>query len=206
MAAALEQLLRDLDRALKSGDPDRITSVRVTIAQGHPESDAGAEANYRLGLSALFSGQDLEQAATFLKAATKAKSKAWGPDARTSFGLVLFRLGKVQQAIFELRKVAGVKPPTLASARALGFMVMLLREGEKRDEADRTRKQQFEALRALTKSADAEVQAQAHFMLGMEHKHDGDRAGAKENLQNAVESEALGPDELAIARAALKAV
>src|SRR5688500_15411197 len=120
--ATLKDLQRDLARALEAGDPDQIASVRRTIASGFPDTPEAAEANYRLGLDQLFRGKNLEEAAKHLREATKAKAPPWSIASRVSLGLVMLRQGKAQQAIFELRRVAGIKPPTIHSAQAAGFV------------------------------------------------------------------------------------
>lgn len=206
MPASLADLERDLQRALQTDDPDRLDSVRRTIAEGHPETEAGAEAGYRLGLSALFRQQDLDDAVKWMRAAAKAKSETWSPRARTSLGLLLFRQGKVQQAVFELRRVAGRKPATLAVAEALGYMVIVHRETDNPREADRARTEQLKALRALTKDGDPEVSGLAHYMLAMELKFDGERRPAKEHLEAALKSKGLSDEDRERAQAVLSAL
>lgn len=203
MAAALEDLQKDLARALELGDPDRINAVRRTIAEGHPGTSAAAEASYRLGVAALFGAQDLDEAMARLKAAAKSKDKTWTPRARVSLGLLLFRQDKVQQALFELRKVAGAPVPTLDSAQALGFIAMIHRDTNKGAEAERVRGQQLELLGKLVKSEDAAVSGLAHYMLGMEHKFDGQRREATSHLEAALAGGGLAPEDAANVRAAL---
>jgi hypothetical protein len=116
----------------------------------------------------------------------------------------MLRQGKAQQAIFELRRVAGMKPPTIHSAQAAGFVVLALRETGNPGEADRARKAQLDTLQVLIKSNDAETAALAHQMLGMEHKFVGERAKAKEHLSKALASPALPPDERRSAELAMQ--
>ncbi len=202
--ASLKDLERDLERALKTGDLDQIASVRRTIATGFADTAAGAEARYRLGLDALFRGKNLDEAAEHLREAAKSKAAPWGMAARVSLGLVLLHQGKPQQAVFELRRVAGSKPPNIRSAQAAGFLVLALREMGNRDEAERARKSQLEILATLIKSEDAETAALANHMLGMEHKFVGERAKAKQHLEKALASPALPPDERASAQQAME--
>lgn len=203
MPQALKDLSKDLERALAKGDAELVASIRRTIAEAHPETDEGAEAAYKLGLESLFRSKDIEEASEWLRKAAKAKSKEWGPLARTSLGLLLHRQGKLQQAVFELRKAAG-GVPSIAGAVALGLTVILFREAKNGAEADRARADQKKMLLALTKGEDAEDAALAHYMLGMEHKHDGERADAKRHLEAAVKSNALAGDAAEKAKAALK--
>ena len=88
MAVALADLVADLERALESGDPERIISVRRTLGDGFPTSEEGAEANYRLGLAIVLSGANLEEGVDRLRRAAKAKVPKCTPHARTSLGLV----------------------------------------------------------------------------------------------------------------------
>jgi tetratricopeptide (TPR) repeat protein len=202
--ASLKDLERDLTRALSGGDLEQIASVRRTIAEGFPDTPAAAEAHYRLGLDQLFRTKDMDAAANHLREAAKSKAMPWSVSARVSLGLIMFRQGKPQQAIFELRRVAGMKPPTIHSAQAAGFVVMALRESGNGAEADRARKQQLDLLNGLTKSKDAETAALAFQMLGMEHKFVGERAKAKEFLTKALASPALPPDERKSAETAME--
>ncbi len=192
--ASLKELEGDLSRAIEAADLDRIASVRRTIATGHPDTPAAAQAHYRLGLDLLFRTKNLEEAAEHLREAAKAKAAPWSMAARVSLALILLRQGKPQQAIFELRRVAGLKPPTIHSAQAAGFVVLALRETGNRTEADRARKAQLDVLALLVNSPDAETAALAHQMLGMEHKFVGERAQAKRHLEAALASPALPPD------------
>ncbi len=192
--ATLEALTGDLERALALQDFDTAAAVRRSIAQLFPETPAGAEANYKLGLDALFRHRNLDSAAEHFRAATKAKAPMWGVPARVSLGLVLLRQSKPQQAIFELRRVASVEPPIALSAQAAGMVVVALLEQGKGPEADRARQQHRRILERLTKQEPGVERAVGQFMLGIEKKFDGDRAGAKAALQAALELEHL-PDE-----------
>jgi tetratricopeptide (TPR) repeat protein len=118
---------------------------------------------------------------------------------------VLHRLGKPQQALFELRKVAATKPPTVASAMALGLVALILKDGNQA-EFERARKEQLKLLEGLLKADDAEEAALASYMLGMEYKYEGRRAEAKKYLERALASDALGPEDKARIQDALKMV
>ncbi len=200
----LSDLMRDLDRALSAGDLERAASVRRTIAEAEPDSPEGAEANYKLGLNALFRERDLAEAAKFLRAAGKAKDPVWSAPARVSLGLVLFSQKKHQQAAFELRRVAGKKSQDLVAAQAWGLIVMVHRDEKKGAEAERARGEQLKLLTKLTKSKDPVTASVSLYTLGMELKHDGERGPAKERLQAALASGHLPESESASAKTALQ--
>lgn len=201
---SLEALTGDLERALELNDLDAAASVRRSIAQLFPDSAAGAEASFKLGLDALYRQGNLDAAADHLRAATKAKVPKWGVPARISLGLVLLRQAKPQQAIFELRRVATSEPPTALSAQAAGLVVVALNQQGKTSEADRARQQHWRILERLAKQGSGVDQALGRFMLGIEKKFDGDRAGAKTNLEAALAQPDLPSDYVAQAERALR--
>lgn len=200
-APPLSELLTTLSRALEVGDVDRIRAARQAVVAGHPESEAAAEASFRLGLDALFVGHSLDAAAEHFRAATRAKASAFALAARTSLGLVLLRQGKHQQAVFELRRVAAQKPPTLSAAQALSWVVQSFRTQKNAKEAERARDEQLKVLEAVAGGPDPAAAALAHVMLGAEHKHDGRRDLAKKHLTAALASGALDPEYTAKAQA-----
>jgi tetratricopeptide (TPR) repeat protein len=195
MASNLEGLIKQLSAALRQKDAAVINEKRAQLGDQHPDSDAGAEANFRLGISGLMAGQDLEEAIKRLRKASKAKHPIWTPQARLSLGLLLKAQGKEQQAIFELRKVAGAKTASLSAAQALGFMVMMQEDSGNKEEASRTRKQHHDLLAKMVQSEDKEVASLAHYMLGMDHKYDGSRADAKMHLEKAIQCGGLQLEE-----------
>ncbi len=201
----IQDLVRDLERALQSGDHDRVASVRRTIAHQYPETPAGAEASYKLGLDALFRKRNADEAAEHFRAAVKAKS-TWSAPARTSLAIVLLRQGKGQQGMFELRKIASASPPTIASAYAQGLLVLALREAKKGPEAEKAHQEHKRMLLKVAETSTGEDKALAHFMLGMEHKIDGEREPAKKQLQAALAVGALEARERKQAEAALAEV
>lgn len=205
VAPPLDALKKDVDRAIQSGDPEKIALAWRAIATGHPDSPDGGEAEYRLGLDALFRGRNMEQAAEHFRTAAKTKS-AFAMPARSSLGMVLMRQGKSQQGIFELRKVAGVTPPTILSVSAWGLLVVAFREANNAREAERARTEHRRLLQKLCESKNGEEAALASFMLGMEHKHDGERAPAKKLLQTALDSGKLPKNETEAAKKALAEV
>lgn len=186
MPAPLKDLLRDLTKALEAGDRERIATTRRLIVEGHPETNEAAEASYKLGLDALFFGADLDAAVECFRTASKMKSPAWSAPARVSLGMALFRQGKLQQSIFELRKVGGAKPPTITSAQALAIAAGFLRQSGNKPEAERTRAEAIKLLEQLVKSTAAEESALAHYLLGLERKLEGKRDLAKKHLSQAL--------------------
>jgi tetratricopeptide (TPR) repeat protein len=203
MASNLEDLVHELNVGLREKNASKINEVRAQLGDQHPQTDAGAEANFRLGVSGLMAGQDVAPAIERLRKAAKAKHPIWTAQARLSLGLLLKAQGKDQQAIFELRKVAGAKTASLASAQALGFMVMMQEDAGQKEEAARTRKQHRELLKNMVENQDDEVSSLAHYMLGMDFKYAGSRVEAKDHLEQAVKRGGLAPDERARVEEAL---
>lgn len=199
----LNELTTALARAEEVGDLDRLRVARQALVAAYPEAEVAAEAAFRLGLDALFVGQDLERAAEHFRAATKAKASPAAQAARTSLGLVLLRQGKHQQAVFELRRVGASKPPSLAAAQALSWVALSFRQQKNAKEADRARDEQLKVLDAVAAGADRASAALAHVLLGAEHKHDGRRDRAVKHLEAALASGALDADYQGKARALL---
>jgi tetratricopeptide (TPR) repeat protein len=201
MATPLKDLERDLARALEQGDADRVSQARRQIAEQHPDTAAAAEASFRLGMHTLFAELDLAAAAEHFRQASKVKGSPFASAARVSLGITLFRQGKHQQAVFELRKVAGQKPPTLAGAQALSFVAMIQRQVGPAAELERTRGELTKLLTQLTQGS-KEESGLAHLMLAAEHKGDGRRAEAKRHLEAAL-AQGLEPSYADRARAML---
>lgn len=203
MGAKQSDLIKDLRRAEETGDLARIEELRRRLVELFPDSSESAEANFRLGLTALLRDKNLDEAEMRLRAAAKGADKALAAQARTHLGMLLYRRGKAQQAVFELRKVAGRTPADLWSAQALALVHLVFREQGNAKEADRARAEQLKLLEQLTRG-EGESQAFAHFMLGMEHKHDGRREPAKRHLTLAEGHAALPSAEKARVKAALQ--
>ncbi len=200
--SALEALLRDLQRALKTRDEGQVASVRRTLFEGFPTDKAGAEAGYKLGLYLLFREQQLNQAAEVFRGTAKSKQAPWALMARTSLGQVLLTQGKFQQACFELRKAANGGPHML-TAQAKGLLVLALKEAGNGNEAERVREEHLALLDQIGKREGPEG-AHARFFLGMEYKHDGRRREAKSMLSSALGNPRLPKDAQAAAKAALE--
>jgi tetratricopeptide (TPR) repeat protein len=201
-AQPLDALKKDLDRAIKAGDPDKIAAAWQALANSYPDTPDGGDASYRLGLDALFRGKSLDKAAELFRVALKSKG-THALSARSSLGLVLMRQGKHQQGVFELRKVAGTTPPTIFSISAWGLLVVAFKELGNMKEAERAHVEHKRALEKMTASKVAEDAALAHYMLAMEYKIDGERAIAKRHLEAALATKALPKAELASATAVL---
>lgn len=202
--AELKDLLRDLTRALEANDHAASAAVRRTIVENHGGQPEAAEAGFKLGLHLLFKERDIDGAVSVLRGAAKAKHPVWSPQARISLGQLLMRQGKHQQAVFELRRVAGSTQATLVSAQAAGLVVIALREAQQGPQAERARAQYLDILERLTDGEGSDVErALAQHMLGLEHKHDGRRDLARPLLAAALESGALPKDEHAQAERAI---
>jgi tetratricopeptide (TPR) repeat protein len=206
MTSNLEELCADLAHALREKDAARINEIRSQLGEAHSQSDAGAEANFRLGVSGLMAGQDVDQAIARLRQAAKAKHPTWTPQARLSLGLLLKAQGKEQQALFELRKVAMLKTASLASAQALGFMVIMQEDAGQNEEAKRTRSQHHQLLSKLIEGSESEISSLAHYMLGMDLKYTGARQDAKKHLELALKCGGLAEDESARVQDALSTI
>lgn len=205
MDANLEALHNELNLALKAKDPAKINAIRGKIGDQFPTTPEGAEANFRLGVSLLMAGQTVDDAIERLRKAAKGKQPTWTPQARLSLGLLLKAQGKEQQAMFELRKVAGGKAQDLAAAQAYGFMLIILEDSGKNEEAQRTRKQYHTLLTRLVEDEDEEVSCLSHFMLGMDLKFHGNRQDAKKHLElakskNGLQAEQASQVEQALAQ------
>ncbi len=186
----LATLLADLTRALS--DAEQATAVRRTIVEQYPDTEAGAEAAYKLGLEALFLGRSLEQAESYFRSATKSKSAVWGPPARVSLGIVLARMGKAQQAAFELRKVIGAKPATILGAQAAAMLASVMAEQKQPKEVDKARQQAQDILKQLIEKGPD--QALAHYLMGLEKKHEGNRVLARQHLEAALAAGLVGEE------------
>ncbi|MBI2376942.1 MAG: hypothetical protein HYV07_23280 [Deltaproteobacteria bacterium] len=204
--ADLEDLKKDLARALKLKDDARAAEIRRTIGDAFPDTPAGAVANFKLGLYLLMKAGQVDEAVERFRKVTTHKDKVYGPIARVTLAQVLFRQGKGQQAIFELRKAAGASPPTVTSVQAHAFLVMFLTELKKKDEAARARKDQLAALEALAARDEVEAASYGSFLLGLELAFEGKRADAKARLSGALDKGGLAEEDAAQARAALEAL
>jgi tetratricopeptide (TPR) repeat protein len=196
-------ILADLGRAEAAKDIARIEELRRKLVQHFPEAAEAAEAGFRLALSAMLRDRNLDEAEKYLRLALKSANKGLAAQARTHLGMLLYGRGKVQQAVFELRKVAGRASTDLWSAQALALVHLVLREQGNTKEAERARSEQLKLLEQLAKG-EGEAQAFAHFILGMEHKHDGRREPAKRHLSLAAAHPALPAGEKAQVQAALR--
>ncbi len=203
MGAKQADVLADLRRAEQSEDTARIEELRKKLVETFPEAPESAEASFRLGLTALLRDRDPDQAEPRLRMAIKSSNKAVAAQARLHLGMLLHGRGKVQQAVFELRKVAGRTPPDLWSAQALAMVHLVFRGQGNTKEADRARAEQLKLLEQLAQG-EGENQAFAHFFLGMEHKHDGRREPARRHLELAAQHAALPAPEKSRVQAALR--
>ena len=138
----------------------------------------------------------IDDAVERFRKVTASKDKVYGPIARVTLGQLLFKQGKTQQAIFELRKAASASPPTVTSVQAHGFLVLFLKQLGKKDEHTRARKDQLEALEGLSKREDAEASSYGLYLLGLEHMHDGRKDVARARLEEALKRGGLAAEDL----------
>ena len=147
--ADLPSLLTTLAELDAQHDLAGMRRVREQIALEHPESDAAVEALYKIGLDVLFRDRELDLAvAQFIKAA-QGHQPFWSAAARTSLGLCYYHQRQVQPAVFELRKVAYAKTPTLHSVTALAFLENIFLQEDQTSEAAQVRKERIGQLEQL---------------------------------------------------------
>lgn len=192
--ANLAALLVELEAAARDNAIESMRTLRQTIVATHPDSEAAAEARYRLGLDALFFGRDIDRALELFEEAVKSKHPAWAPAARTSMGVCLLHLGRTQKGMFELRKVAFVKEPTMHSATALTLMESFCLQQQLHDELPRVRKERMAQLERLSgEQTPPKERGQYQVQLGYAYLDAGDKKKGREWLLRA---QALGPEVL----------
>ncbi|MEM6734191.1 MAG: tetratricopeptide repeat protein [Myxococcota bacterium] len=195
--ADLESLLSDLANLDAKHDLDGLRRVREQIIAEHPDSDAAVEASYKVGLDFLFRERDLPSAIIHFDSAAKRRHPFWSAAARTSLGLCYYHQGRVQKALFELRKVAYPESPTSHSVTALAFIENIAESQGGPEEARRIRKDRIKQLEDLVElhrdSGQAAERGFYLYSLGLALKDQGDRDGAKRILE---EAQTLGPDVL----------
>lgn len=168
----LESLEAAIAEAEAAGDLDTLDTHREAYLEVAPHGPKAAEMQYRLGLSRLFRGQDVEAAMALFKEAASTKAAPIASQARISYALCLLSRQKRQQAIFELRRLlpAGVRP-TPDSAQALDFLAMMLREsGAVSTDVLTVDTQRIEHLQALVDAAESGAE-KAHYLLRLGAAH-----------------------------------
>jgi tetratricopeptide (TPR) repeat protein len=189
---SLETLLADLQRTTA---PDALRALRETLVRDFPQSDAAAEACYKIGLDALFRQRNAESAIGWFSAATDCKHPFWSKAARVSLGLCLFHQGKHQKAIFQLRKVGFPETPDCHSVTALSFIELIFAELGNTEEVTRTRKVRHKQLETLIESPGLSHRERGQYLF--QHasvlRDLGDARAAKAAL---AEAKALGVDAL----------
>ncbi|HJL43132.1 MAG TPA: hypothetical protein RMG48_17635 [Myxococcales bacterium LLY-WYZ-16_1] len=188
-----------VEAALAEGRWDLATQARLEWLEAAPETSGGAQAGYQAALALLFGGQG-DQALERLRQVARTKVSPWAAMARTSMGLVLLRLGKPQQGMFELRKAAA--DAGLVGAQAQALLADALMDSNKGAEAEKARDVLCEQLRACASLPDPDG-AYARLWLGMEYKRNGMRAEARRELEAAIASGALPDAERRVAEDAL---
>lgn len=195
--ADLESLLNDLANLDAQHDLDGLRRVREQIIEHFPDSEAAVEALYKVGLDQLFRERNLDEAVGKFEEASKRKHPFWSAAARTSLGLCYFHQGRVQKALFELRKVAYPETPTSHSVTALTFIENIAETQGTPDEAKRIRKDRIKQLERLIEGASGPSRAGERgfylHTLGLALKDQGDNDAARDALERAKD---LGPDVL----------
>ncbi len=198
---SLESLLNDLANFDAQNDFEAMKTVREQIVAAHPDTDEAVESIYRLGLDFLFRQRDLNAAIESFSTAAKRKHEYWSKASRTSLGLCYYHQGKLQKALFELRRVGFAKEPNPHAIAALAFLEdIFLREGDD-DEALRVRKERLIQLQALCAEDDPETlvnQERGYYLyqLGVAYLDQGEDAKAKIAFDRAKSAgeEILGED------------
>ncbi len=194
--AQLDALLGELASLDARHDLDGLRRVREQIATEHPDTDAAAEALYKVGLDLLFRERRLDDAVRRFEEAARRKSPFWSDAARTSLGLCLFHQNRSQKALLELRKVAYRDVATAHSVTALSFIETIYEAEGKKAEALRARKDRIGQLTELVKpgrAATASERGWFLYLLGIACHDQGDETRARSALEDA---KALGPDVL----------
>ncbi len=195
--AGLESLLNDLANLDAQHDLEGMRRVRQQIVQEHPESEAAVEAIYKLGLDLLFRDRNLVGAVEKFEEAARRKHPFWSGAARTSLGLCYYHQGRLQKALFELRRVAYPQEPNAHSVTALSFLETLFSNEGQRDEVKRVRKDRIGQLEHLVRVSREQQQPTERgyylYMLGLALKDAGEDGRAKAVLDDA---KSHGPDVL----------
>ncbi|MEM6558759.1 MAG: tetratricopeptide repeat protein [Myxococcota bacterium] len=195
--AELDLLLKDLADVDAKRDLDGLRRVREQIIAEHSDSDSAVEASYKIGLDLLFRQRDLQGAVEYFESATKRRHPFWSAAARTSLGLCYFHQGRVQKALFELRKVAYPAVATAHSVTALAFIENIAEAQGGPEEGRRVRKDRIKQLQQLVDShehGDAASERGFYlYSLGLALKDQGDSDGARAALEDAQQ---LGPEVL----------
>jgi tetratricopeptide (TPR) repeat protein len=196
--ADLATLLQQVAQYDAAHDLDGLRRAREQLVEAFPEAEAATEALYKIGLDLLFRERKLEEAVVRFEAASTRKQPFWSAAARTSLGLCYFHQQRTQKALFELRKVAYAKNPSVHSVTALAFIENIFVTQGNADEAGRVRKDriaQLEQVILANKAVRGDHAERGYhlYQLAMACKdhHEFDRA-----KQALTEAHALGPDGL----------
>lgn len=205
LVAAVDQAAQDVDAAQRA----REALVAALDADADPAAvHAVADALWRMGVVALMHGRNTDEAMALFKRAVDKKDPITTPHARTSYALVLHNKGKVQQAVFELRKVIRADQATAEGAHALNLLCTLLREHKaKPSEIEKADKDRINALTAMVRQASADSEDLAHWtlQLALAHKEGGSRTECKKLLEQVAKlGKRAGPQTLETAQTLLK--
>lgn len=179
----LDSVLHQLARAEEHGDLDELRRIRTVLVDDYGDQEASIEACYKLGLDLLFRQRDIEAAITRFDAAARRKHPFWSAAARTSLGLCYFHQGRLQRALFELRKVAYSTPPSSNSLTALSLVESIVAEQGSEDDVRAIRRDRIKQLRALVEARgdpeDAGEKGFYLYVLGLALRDHGEPAEAR---------------------------
>jgi len=205
-------LKQAIDDAVSAGDMTAIEAARRAYVERHPDGDAAADTRFRLGLTLLLTGGDLDEATQLFKDAAAEKSAPISAEARISYALCLNAKKKRQQAIFELRKLLPARAtPTPTTAKALEYLSTFLREaGDKNADLDKVDEQRQEHLTTLADDeADPEQKGSYLLRLAAAYVDTGrgpDRTKAQRVLNDVLKLGPKAATSVKSARAELKAL
>lgn len=192
---ALDTLLAELQVMEQAKDLDGLRKVREQIVLSYPYAEQAAEAGYKVGLDQLFRQRSLERAVLSFAQAASMRHPYWSAAARTSLGLCYYHQRKMQQGIFELRKVGYAKTPSMHSVTALAFLETIFQGQKQAEEVQRIRKDKINQLELLSQQAGVSLQHKGHYLLqlGLSYHDQGEVEQASAALQKA---KALGQEAL----------
>lgn len=191
---SLQDCLRELQTHEQASDWPNLRQARLTLVELHNDSEMASEALYRLGLDDLFRLRDFDGAMAHFEKASTRRHPVWSNAARTSLALCYLHMKRTQKAVFELRKVAFVKQPSMHSVTALALLESLFAKEANADELGRTRKERSQQLQALiAREQPGTARGQYMCQLGLLQMDSGNKPQGRQTLEQALK---MGVDVL----------
>lgn len=164
--ANLDQIRGALEHAEREQDLDAVDAQRAAFLEVAPDGDERDEIEFRHSLSLLLRHGDVDAALAGFKEVAARKGGEISHEARISYALCLAAKKKRQQAIFELRRVAGNGSSANAqSVQALDFLALLLREAQAdASEIEKVSRQRIAHCQAMADNATRDEE-RAHYLL-----------------------------------------